>query len=248
MDALGIEFLIDMRDRDALPARGSVAEIGAQELFLQDRADVLRRFVDRFDGNATDAELLRLSKRGPARRLFELCGWTYISIDTSAEFDAIPLDMNFDSVPSQHKDRYELVTNFGTTEHIANQLNSFQVIHDLAAAGGLMVHAVPAQGFVDHGLLNYSPKFFWRLAEYNNYQLIDMRMTSHGDVKPLPEGLAQTFSSFNQSHRVQDMVMWVAFRKVSKSAFVPPFDGAIRNDALSKRYPTALVKKYNDIM
>jgi hypothetical protein len=248
MDAQGLEFLIDMRDCGALPARGSVAEIGAQELFLQNRADVLRRFVDRFNGNAAADELERLSNRGPARRLFELSNWSYMSIDTSAEFGAIPLDMNFDKVPVAHKGRYHLVTNFGTTEHIANQLNSFEVIHDLATAGGLMVHAVPAQGFVDHGLLNYSPKFFWRLAEYNNYQLVDMRMTSHGEIKPLPQGLSQTFSSFNYDHRVQDMVMWVAFRKVSEAAFVPPFDGAIRDDALSKRYPNTLVKKYNDIM
>lgn len=71
---------------------------------------------------------------------------------------------------------------------------------------------------------------------------------SHGGVKPLPEGLAQTFSSFNQSHRVQDVVMWAAFRKVSKSVFVSPFYGAIRNDALSRCYPNTLVKKQNEIM
>jgi hypothetical protein len=107
---------------------------------------------------------------------------------------------------------------------------------------------VPAQGFVDHGLVNYTPKFFWRLAEYNDYQLIDMRLTSHGEIKTVPESFSMTFSAFDREHQMQDMVMWVAFRKVLDSEFVPPFDGAIRSGALSKRYPDALVKKYNDIL
>jgi hypothetical protein len=32
--------------------------------------------------------------------------------------------------------------NFGTTEHVANQLNAFKLIHDLAAKGCIMVHTL----------------------------------------------------------------------------------------------------------
>ena len=49
-----------------------------------------------------------------------------------------------------------MVTNFGTTEHIANQLQSFKIIHDLAAPGALMLHVVPAGGMPMTGPLLYT--------------------------------------------------------------------------------------------
>jgi hypothetical protein len=73
------------------------------------------------------------------------------------------LDLNFDGngIPTEHKGKYSLVTNFGTTEHVTNQLNAFKVIHDLTMPNGVMIHEVPAQGMFNHGLVNYNPKFFW---------------------------------------------------------------------------------------
>ena len=64
-----------------------------------------------------------------------------------------------------------MVTNFGTTEHIANQLQSFKIIHDLAAPGALMLHVVPAGGMPTDGLVSYNPKFFWLLCRSNGYRV-----------------------------------------------------------------------------
>lgn len=249
MDASGIRFLLDMHRGGHLPDQGSVAEIGAQELFLQAEPSVLRDFLTQFKAGdaASDEDLLVLAQRGPARRLFELARWSYCCIDTSAEFGAMVLDLNFDEIPAEHRHRYDLVTNFGCTEHIANQLNAFKAIHDLAKTGALMVHAVPAQGFIDHGLLNYSAKFFWRLAEYNEYRLVDMRLTTYGEPKRIPESFSLTFSDFDRSYELRDTLMWAAFQKTRPDEFVPPFDGAIRSTALSRRYPQSLVDKYNAI-
>ena len=86
-----------------------------------------------------------------------------------------------DQVPEGCRGKYRLVTNYGTTEHVANQLNAFKIIHDLTAVGGLMVHSVPAQGMFCHGLVNYNPKFFWMLARSNGYKWLltkDLRVHS----------------------------------------------------------------------
>ena len=46
-------------------------------------------------------------------------------------FDVCPapktelLDLNFDSLPERHREHYDVVMNFGTTEHIFNQWNCF---------------------------------------------------------------------------------------------------------------------------
>ena len=60
--------------------------------------------------------------------------------------------MNYDEVPADLVDRYHIVTNFGTTQHVANQPQSFKIIHDQAAASALMLHALPASGTPNHGL------------------------------------------------------------------------------------------------
>ena len=68
--------------------------------------------------------------------------------------------LNHDEISAFRK--YHLVTNFGTTEHVANQLNAFEIIHELTAPKGVMVHSVPAQGATSiMDVINYNPKFFW---------------------------------------------------------------------------------------
>jgi hypothetical protein len=84
----------------------------------------------------------------------------YAAIDVSDTPGNIPLDLNFDSVPRRMRHRFQLVTNFGTTEHVANQLNGFRIIHDLTTLGGVMLHALPGEGGLNHGMFNYKFNFF----------------------------------------------------------------------------------------
>ena len=105
-----------------------------------------------------------------ARNFWHWLGLGYAAIDIDGSPDAIPLDLNYDDIPKPEKGKYQLITNFGTTEHVANQLNAFKVIHDLTAVNGVMVHNLPAQGMLNHGLVNYNFKFFWMLARSNGYK------------------------------------------------------------------------------
>src|SRR5581483_6180040 len=95
--------------------------------------------------------------------------WLWLGFDCAAMGSAgsIALDLNYDKAPPYAVGKYDLVTNFGTTEYIANQLNAFEVIHDLTRPGGVMIHRVPTQGMLTHGLINYNLKFFWILARSN---------------------------------------------------------------------------------
>jgi hypothetical protein len=76
--------------------------------------------------------------------------------------------------------------NFGTTEHVANQLNAFKLIHDLAAKGCIMVHTLPSHGQFNHGLVNYNPKLFWMLAHSNGYRLLHMSFFGEHDGRNAP--------------------------------------------------------------
>ena len=99
----------------------------------------------------------------------------YATIDLDTRHRrSIPLDLNTDQVPQPLRRQFDLVINTGTTEHVANQAQAFRIIHDLTRKGGVMFHEVPA-GSWNHGLVNYTPKFFLLLHKQNDYQQVYMR-------------------------------------------------------------------------
>src|SRR3954453_1966060 len=131
-----LEIIIALREAGLLPDGGAVAEIGAQQLspsFLEanNRTERLRELFGVTEAKppfpmeppaAGDDE--HLPADAPRARLFwQSLGLRYTAIDIDGSPNAIPLDLNFDSVPSNFSGHFDLVTNFGTTEHLANQLN-----------------------------------------------------------------------------------------------------------------------------
>ena len=97
-----------------------------------------------------------------------------VSLDVTGEdMSVVHFDLNSDSVPGKFRSHFDFVTNVGTTEHVFNQANCFNVMHDLTKVGGVMAHAVPFTGFENHGLYKYTMKFFTRIAKANDYECLD---------------------------------------------------------------------------
>ena len=84
----------------------------------------------------------------------------YISFDL---FDsrAEKVDLNLDL---KRTDKWDIVTNFGTSEHVFNQQAIFKNCHDLTKTGGISLHCLPVSSGMDHGFFNYHPTFFRSLA------------------------------------------------------------------------------------
>jgi hypothetical protein len=99
-------------------------------------------------------------------------------------------DLNNDGVPKRLRGRFQFVTNIGTSEHVLNQYNTFKVMHDLTASGGIMAHAIPTAGFSDHGFFHYNMKLFWRLSKANGYDCPDAWMSCDKDNDRLSKDVA----------------------------------------------------------
>jgi hypothetical protein len=91
-----------------------------------------------------------------------------------------PLDFNKVFHFSQ---KFDIVTNFGTAEHIFNIGNVFHSAHDLTKIGGLMLHVLPAFGDVDHGFYNIHPILYFELAKSNNYLIEDLSYVDRMNVR-----------------------------------------------------------------
>jgi len=259
-----LDMLVRLHAEGYLTVPRTVMEIGAQQLsnnFLEakDRIDGVGKLFripepsplpDPKPTYVVHGDLEHLPADAPrARDFWTWLGFEYAAIDFDGSPGSFPLDLNFDPAAASHVGKYQLVTNFGTTEHVANQLNAFKVIHDFAETGGLMVHALPMQGMLNHGLVNYTPKFFWMLARSNGYRWIYMSLGSGEVPYDFPDNVADAIRPFDHTIETRrggigqlDVVLVVILQKVFDIAFVPPIDvptgSRTENSAMKQRYWT----------
>src|SRR6476646_7402365 len=258
------DLILRLKDEGYISSGGAVVEIGAQQLsndFLRNKERV-KELAHAFGvttsldlPDPTEPVLLHGklehldSNAPPARDVWTWLGYEYAAVDIDGSPGSIPLDLNFDEVPKKFKKHFQLVTNLGTTEHVANQLQAFKIIHDLVATGGVMLHSLPAQGYLNHGLVNYNLKFFWMLARSNGYKWIYSDFALSDAPYSLPENIRDSVRVFENSideraknYGAVDCGIIVALQKVIDIEFVPPIDvptGTVVTDKnLKKRYWT----------
>jgi hypothetical protein len=209
-----VELLSELA-REGKLRGGKVLELGLQDMFIPN--EKLSKVLN------TELSILKPSD------LFSFFGYEdHKSIDGQTKNPTCyPLDLNniVDSkVVAELKS--DLVTNFGTSEHVFNQMNVFRNIHEFCAKDGVMIHCVTTLGNVQHGYFNYQPRMFYELALANNYEILAMYITS--DYRPILIPYSQRNLYKN---RFKDVLFLVVFRKASDASFVVPFDGMFGNQA-----------------
>lgn len=107
----------------------------------------------------------------------------YLAIDRHGTGAARLADLN---QPVRLPGRFDVVTNFGTAEHVFNQYQFFKTVHEATRPRGLMIHSLPNQGGYDHGFYNYHPTFLFDLAAANGY---DEVVIAHVDATVTPARL-----------------------------------------------------------
>jgi hypothetical protein len=262
MGASTLPLLMSLKRQGHIADGSAVIEIGAQQLddsFIKATGDIAaagRLFgattpppTFAWTGARSDTNVLAGAPL--AREFWTWLGLDYASIDIDGSPGSIPLDLNYDEIPPQLAGRYALVTNFGTTEHVANQLQCFKIIHDLAAAGALMLHVLPAGGGLSHGLVAYNPKFFWLLGRSNGYKIVFMTMGWSERDPGLPKDLLDFLALYDREaeaqfadFRMPETSVVVALQKVFDTPFVAPIDVATgtttEHAALRERYWSVL--------
>ena len=107
--------------------------------------------------------------------ILEYCEIEYLSFDVAHGYNTKIFDLNHQKLPRKFDLYFDVVANYGTTEHVMNQLNAFNVIHQATRVGGVMIHTVPIDGFIDHCYVSYTPRFFFDLATVNGYEILDLK-------------------------------------------------------------------------
>ena len=229
-----IRELIGLKRLGLLAATRSVAEIGAQQLtdqFLhavEDRNELYRLF------GATPIDLGQpigqesFTAHAPSSQPFwRSLGLDYVAIDLFGE-GVVKLDLNRDCVPQALRDSRDLVVNWGSTEHVANQDNAFRVIHDLTKPGGLMFHFVPSSGIMTHGLVTYTMRFFWHLCRENRYEPITLKLLICPE-SPIERNVVESNRELRApcplpNVMIRDIFIQATLRKADDRQFETPMD------------------------
>jgi SAM-dependent methyltransferase len=67
---------------------------------------------------------------------------------------------------------FDLVTDFGTSEHVFDIAQCWRTIHALCKSGGYIAFEKPFQGYPDHGFWNTHATLWRDLAKANDYELL----------------------------------------------------------------------------
>ena len=180
---IGLKNLYRLRDLGnlgLLSTGDSIIELGAQELYCKGSEEQLADFIRYFSSrqksdscpDAGVADISRIANKGFAGELFKTCGFEYQALDIFDGEDITLFDLNLEVPPPRFVEKFDLVTNFGTTEHVLNQYMAFKTMHELAKPGGVIYHDLPMGGYHLHGYFNYNPMFFEQLAAANDYEVL----------------------------------------------------------------------------
>ncbi len=225
----------------------SVLEFGEQNWFGDVAPVALRELLDELGDNDPRARDLRtgferfLAGESDESGLFDLAklfyrivfgDHTYRAIDLHGTAVAEQYDLNR---PLPFSEQFDVVTNFGTAEHIFNQLQMFKSVHDTTKPGGLMIHSLPNQGCYDHGFYNYHPTFVFDLSQANRYDVVTLQ---HTDGTKTPTVLTllpdrNTYVRLALEKKLSDYsgLMTVLRRPLDQAPFVIPqqayYDGQL---------------------
>lgn len=184
--AIHLAWLRRLAERNCFDRLQNVIDLGPQDIQVE-RPILERAMRSLAPRDEMDGLLARIYGSGnaagpdaqaPFYKLFGL--GPYASIDVADERATYRLDL---SEPVEAVPEFDVVTNFGTTEHVFNIGEAFRSIHRLTRPGGISLHCVPCFAFINHGFYNIHPNLFVEMACANEYELVDFSYFDNAFVR-----------------------------------------------------------------
>lgn len=98
-----------------------------------------------------------------ASEMWQRCGIEYMAIDTQGHNDSVQWDL---SEPLKTTREFDLVMDYGTSEHVKDHYQCFKNIHDLTKMGGIMIHENPKIGNWPGHCYHYLNQVFYEELAY----------------------------------------------------------------------------------
>lgn len=114
------------------------------------------------------------------RLFFGALGLDVKSLDVSAyEGTDYIYDLNDANTPDRLKNRFDVIFDGGTIEHVFNVANTMSNIFAMLKTDGVVIHFTPSNNYVEHGFYQFSPTFFYDYYSTNNFNILECLFTSY---------------------------------------------------------------------
>ncbi len=112
--------------------------------------------------------------------LFKSMGFEEIHALDYSEFEgaAIIHDLNDPNLPEPLHEKFDVIIDHGTLEHVFHIPNALRNLFRLLKTGGRLIHASPSSNLVDHGFYMFSPTFFYDFYVTNEWEINSIYVVS----------------------------------------------------------------------
>lgn len=194
MAITAVDYLVfgKLKDSGVVPPKPSVLELGEAEMYndvsLQSLSECIENLVqDRELREQLHQRMVDILCSDSPYKNWNMAKVFYkvfldhskiTAIDFHGTPDALKLDLNH---PVALNERFDVLLNSGTAEHVFNVFQFFKTSHDVTKPGGLMLHTMPFRGWLEHGFYSFNPTFYWDLALANGYTVLDL---AYAEITP----------------------------------------------------------------
>ena len=172
----------------------------------------------------------------------------YKSIDINGAYESYKFDLNKNiSKTYNFNQKYDLVINNGTGEHVFNQYALFLNFHNLTKIQGIMLNILPFIDWINHGFYNFNPIFFADLAASNNYKIEKISLANRNGAELKLDTVDYSImfeqikphtndSKFNKMIEIaktkigKNILLVVVLKKLSDNKFKIPLQGKYLSD------------------
>jgi hypothetical protein len=174
LDNDGIRFMMYARKLGVSFAR--TATVGRQILFPEPGAFHRELQKNGFGVTRENSDAMLTSSDGYAEDFFRLIGAESVeSFDASSYENATRIHDFNEPLPAEYKNKYSVVIDGGTLEHVFNFPTAIKNCMEMLEVGGHFLNLTPANNFMGHGFYQFSPELFFRIfSPENGFQIEKM--------------------------------------------------------------------------
>jgi len=151
---------------------GSLCQLGKQTILVS--SEKVQKCARNFGYEINSStEALPWTGNASDDYVFKGLGYTEVLSFDVDDFEGAThvVDLNI-PIPDSFEAKYDGVYDGGTSEHVFHIPNLLKNIDKILKPGGIVMHALPCNNFVDHGFYMFSPTFLYDYYEANGYQII----------------------------------------------------------------------------
>ena len=170
-----IQNILELYDLGYLKNTQSILEIGSQEVHVNYKDLVKISKIVGIEENAIEnipnVKNWPFSPRGSSKFFYELLGIKeYTSIDINGEYNSIPHDLNKPFTDETKFNKFDIVTDYGSCEHVFNVGECYRTLHNLLKPNGLMI--IDQALLKGNGYFKFDETFIEGIATANGYKIL----------------------------------------------------------------------------